>query len=256
MVDRAGGPHASGMANHKTVSRRAALGAVAGSVVALGCGGNQESSAKTPNGSGGGASTGGGGGSGGTAGSGSGGTAGSGGALAECKAQGPTPGCKVTDDNILGPFYKADAPFRSDITEGSAGTALRVRGTVYGCDCQTPLAGAVVDVWQANDAGAYDNAGFVLRGRVKTDAQGRYEVTTILPGLYLNGSTYRPRHVHYKVSHAEGVSLTTQLYFEGDPWIASDAFVKPSLIRPLVESVGAGGKKQYDVTFDVVLTGS
>ncbi len=248
MVDRAGGPHASGMANHKTVSRRAALGAVAGSVVALGCGGNQESSAKTPNGSGGGASTGGGGGSG--------GAAGSGGGLAECKAQGPTPGCKVTDDNILGPFYKADAPFRSDITEGSAGTALRVRGTVYGCDCQTPLAGAVVDVWQANDAGAYDNAGFVLRGRVKTDAQGRYEVTTILPGLYLNGSTYRPRHVHYKVSHAEGVSLTTQLYFEGDPWIASDAFVKPSLIRPLVESVGTGGKKQYDVTFDVVLTGS
>ena len=170
-----------------------------------------------------------------------------------CKLTGPTPGCKVTDDNILGPFYKADAPFRTDITEGSVGTVLRVKGKIYGCDCETPLADAVVDIWQADDSGAYDNTGFVLRGRVKTDAEGRYEVRTIMPGLYLNGSTYRPRHVHYKVSHPDGAALTTQLYFEGDPWIPTDAFVKASLVRPLSESVGAGGAKEYDVSFDVVL---
>lgn len=256
MVVGARRSHASGMSTQKTVSRRAALGAVASSVVALGCGGSQESSSTTPVGSGGGPAGGtSGGGSGGTSSTGGSAGTGTGGGLAQCKAFGPTPGCAVTDDNILGPFYKADAPFRSDITEGSTGTALRIQGTVYGCDCQTPLAGAVVDIWQADDSGAYDNTGFVLRGRVKTDDQGRYELTTILPGLYLNGSTYRPRHVHYKVSHADGVALTTQLYFEGDPWIASDAFVKASLVRPLVASIGATGKKEYDVTFDVVLTG-
>ncbi|MBE7485012.1 MAG: dioxygenase [Polyangiaceae bacterium] len=248
------------MQSERTVSRRGALGALAGSVVAIGCGGSSQSEAK--NGSGGAAGGGSGGASSGGASSGgtssggaaSGGAAsgGTGGNVASCKLT-PTPGCKITDDNILGPYYKADAPFRADITDGKPGTLLRVSGTVYGCDCVTPLADAEVDIWQADDAGAYDNTGYVLRGRMKTDAQGRYELTTILPGLYLNGSTYRPRHIHYKVSHPEGTSLTTQLYFQGDPWIASDAFVKDSLIMPLVESIGPSGAKEYSVTFDVVL---
>lgn len=250
--------HAPDMQSERTVSRRGALGALAGSVVAIGCGGSSQTEPK--NGSGGAAGGGSGGAASGGAASGgaasggaaSGGSAGAGGSAGSCKLA-PTPGCKITDDNILGPYYKAGAPFRADITDGKPGTLLRVSGTVYGCDCVTPLADAEVDVWQADDAGAYDNTGYVLRGRMKTDAEGRYELTTILPGLYLNGSTYRPRHIHYKVSHPEGTSLTTQLYFQGDPWIASDAFVKDSLIMPLVESIGPSGAKEYSVTFDVVL---
>lgn len=223
-------------------SRRHTLGALAAGAASLvGCGGANETSGGAGSA---GAGAGGGAGQGGSAGAGS---------LLGCRQTGPTPGCLVTEDNILGPYYKAGAPFRKDITDGAAGQALLVGGTVYGCDCVTPLAGAEVDVWQADDAGAYDNLGYVLRGKTTTDEQGRYEFLSILPGFYLNGATYRPRHVHYKVSHPDGAALTTQLYFEGDPYIPTDPFVRASLVKPLVEEPAPGGSKLLRVTFDVVL---
>jgi catechol 1,2-dioxygenase len=159
----------------------------------------------------------------------------------------------VTEDNILGPFYTPGAPFKKDITDGAPGDRLLISGTVYGCDCVTPLAGAEVDIWQADTQGAYDGVGFVLRGKALTDAQGHYEFESILPGFYLNGATYRPRHVHYKVSHQQGVALTTQLYFEGDPYIPTDPFVRASLVKPLVAEPAPGGGTLYKVVFDVVL---
>lgn len=246
------------MANEKPrdpLTRRSALGMLAGAAsILVGCSGDDGADPGVGSGGGGAGGAGGvgtgGGGAGGAAGSASGGSAGAGGA--QCSRT-PTPGCAVTEDNILGPFYKADAPFRDDITDGVPGQKLIVSGTVYGCDCVTPLEGAIVDIWQADDGGAYDNTGFVLRGRLTTDAAGHYELTTILPGFYLNGANYRPRHIHYKVSHPTAVALTTQLYFEGDPNFATDAFVKPSLIVPLVEEPAPGGGKQWRCTFDVVL---
>ncbi|MBX3128118.1 MAG: hypothetical protein KF718_15445 [Polyangiaceae bacterium] len=232
------------------VTRRSALGALLGGATLVACGGAQEGQTPATGGLGaGGAGAGGGGGSlgGGAGQSGGGGT---GGALS-C-GPGRTPGCLVTDDNILGPFYKADAPFRTDLTDGKVGDRLLLEGVVYGCDCVTPLAGAIVDVWQADAAGAYDNVGFVLRGRAQTDASGRYEFASILPGFYLNGAQYRPRHVHYRVSHPSSASLTTQLYFEGDPYIPIDPFVRQSLVKPLVAESDQAGQL-VRCTFDIVL---
>jgi protocatechuate 3,4-dioxygenase beta subunit len=164
-----------------------------------------------------------------------------------CRA--PGNGCAETADNILGPFYKPDAPFRSDLTIGaSVGKLLEVSGRVVGCDCETPLIGAVVDIWQADESGAYDNTGYVLRGRVRSDADGMYRYTSVLPGAYLNGSQYRPKHIHYMVSHPSAAGLVTQLYFEGDPYIAQDPYVKDALVMPLFEDSGISR-----VTFDLVL---
>lgn len=161
----------------------------------------------------------------------------------------PDGACAQTADNILGPFYKADAPFRSDLTPGtSVSQPLEVSGRVVACDCKTPLAGAIVDVWQADESGGYDNAGYVLRGRMQTDADGRYAYSSVLPGAYLNGAQYRPSHIHYKVSHVSAAGLITQLYFEGDPYIPQDPFVKDALVMPLSEDSGI-----YRVTFDIVL---
>jgi catechol 1,2-dioxygenase len=249
-------------------SRRGALGAMAASAASLvGCGGSGDASGSGGIGGVGGAA--GSGGAGGTSGSsghagqagqaqaGTAGHAGAAGAAGssglECKLTGPTPGCLVTEDNILGPFYKAGAPFRREIHDGVAGDRLILSGTVYGCDCVTPLAGAEVDVWQADSHGAYDNTGYTLRGRAITDALGRYEFEGVLPGFYLNGATYRPRHVHYKVGHADGVPLTTQLYFQGDPYIPTDPFVRASLVQPISEEPAPGGGKLYRVGFDIVL---
>ena len=93
-----------------------------------------------------------------------------------------------------------------------------------------------------------DSPAFAHRGRVRAGADGTYAFSTILPGRYLNGPQFRPRHVHVRVDAPGHVLLTTQLYFEGDPFLDADAFVKPSLVRPL-----EGDASGWRCTFDIVL---
>jgi protocatechuate 3,4-dioxygenase beta subunit len=158
--------------------------------------------------------------------------------------------CVETEANIEGPFYKEGAPSRMVlVTEDMPGTRLTVSGRVLAADGCTPLAGATLDVWQADDAGAYDNAGFQLRGVLQTAADGSYEVFTIVPGRYLNGDRYRPAHIHVKASAAGHDLLTTQLYFAGDPFNEGDPFIKDSLIMTPTES----GDGSLSATFDFVL---
>ena len=71
-------------------------------------------------------------------------------------------------------------------------------------------------------------------------AQGSVGITRpipiLLPGRYLNGTTYRPRHIHVKVWVEGSERLTTQLYFEGDEYLECDAFASTSLVMPLTGS--------------------
>ena len=116
-----------------------------------------------------------------------------------------------------GPYYKAGAPERSSlVTATMAGTRIVVAGYVLTRSCQ-PVAGAKVDVWQADATGTYDNTGYTLRGYVLTDGQGRYRFETIVPGEYPG----RTEHIHVKVDVAGSV-LTTQLYFPGQASNAQD----------------------------------
>ena len=159
--------------------------------------------------------------------------------------------CAVTEDNIEGPFYRENAPFRDDLNAtGATGVALQISGRVLGPDC-TPLEGAVVDIWHADPDGGYDNstADFGFRGRMEVDGKGGYSYATLLMGRYLNGDTYRPRHIHYRVSAPGHATLVTQLYFNGDEFIEGDAFVEKELIINLTGDDSSG----YAGTFDVVL---
>jgi protocatechuate 3,4-dioxygenase beta subunit len=141
----------------------------------------------------------------------------------------------LTEENDLGPFYRPGAPFRGKITPpAEPGQILVIRGRVWGHDTKRPLAGAVLDVWQANDQGRYDFQGklseapkelFKYRSRVTTDETGFYEYETIHPGYY----TGRTRHIHYLVQHAGYKKLVTQLYFKGDPRNATDGLFRESL---------------------------
>jgi len=166
--------------------------------------------------------------------------------------QAPTPSCEEsTDPNTLGPYYKAGAPQRTSLVHaGMPGTRLAIVGRVLGAGrACAPLAGAEIDVWQADDAGGYDSVGFTLRGKFKADALGAFRIETIVPGHYLNGSSYRPRHVHVIVRAPGRAELTTQLYFEGDPYNTSDPYFEPSLVMS-PKADGAGGQL---ATFDFVL---
>src|SRR5215813_4811291 len=129
----------------------------------------------------------------------------------------PTPACGepggVTPPQTEGPYWKPSSPQRASLLEpGMAGTRLVVEGLVLATDCR-PIAGAVIDVWQADDEGRYDNAGYRLRGHQVATAAGRYRVETIVPGVYPG----RTRHIHVKVQAPGRPPITTQLYFPGEP---------------------------------------
>jgi len=148
--------------------------------------------------------------------------------------------CEHTRPDIEGPFFKPNSPARPTLLEGGeAGTRITIGGRIVDGACR-PLAGAIVDFWQADDDGAYDDsASFLLRGHQMVGADGRYEVTTIIPGRYLNGSQYRPAHIHCKVYVGGTEVLTTQLYFEGDPFNEVDPwFSELTMLRPRDDGSG------------------
>jgi protocatechuate 3,4-dioxygenase beta subunit len=158
----------------------------------------------------------------------------------------PTPSChdgeEPTLPEIEGPFYKPRSPLRSDLREsGIRGRPVELSGLVVTTACR-PVAGALVDVWHADDKGDYDNKGFRLRGHIFTDADGRYAFRTILPGLYPG----RTRHYHAKVQAPRGRLLTTQFYFPGEPRNASDDFFHPELVMQ-VATADDGLLARFDV---------
>lgn len=132
--------------------------------------------------------------------------------------------CETTND-ILGPFYRPNAPARYDLTEeGLRGVVIELKGTVYGADCVSPLENALVEIWHCNADGEYDNQSddFRQRATCMTDQNGAYAFKTVLPGKYLNGALYRPAHIHFRISEVHSKELISQIYFEGDPHISDD----------------------------------
>ena len=139
-----------------------------------------------------------------------------------------TPTCSgvATVSQTEGPFYKPNSPQRTSLREaGISGTPLTVTGFVLSTTCQ-PIAHALLDFWQADSNGNYDNTGFRLRGHLYTDNQGRYSLETIVPGEYPG----RTRHIHVKVQAPNGPVLTTQLYFPGEARNDSDGIFSPELL--------------------------
>lgn len=137
---------------------------------------------------------------------------------------GSTAACPRTSRDVLGPYYRPGAPSRMTIAAATEpGERLRLEGVIVGEDC-APLSGAVLDVWQADKDGAYyePNAGepYRLRGKLASAEDGSWQLETIRPGNYkLDASSWRPAHIHFTVSHPSFRSLTTQIYFEGDPFL-------------------------------------
>jgi len=165
----------------------------------------------------------------------------------------------ATETTVLGPFYVEDAPVMelgADIAGPMKGTPMFVEGTVRSVDGQ-PLAGAVVDTWHSDDEGYYDVqhleeiGGLSLRGRFRTDAEGRFWFWSIVPSFYpipYDGPVgrlldahgrhpYRPAHVHFMIEAAGHPRLVTHVFIDGDRYLDSDVVfgVKDSLIRKLEE---------------------
>ena len=142
-----------------------------------------------------------------------------------------------------GPYYKANPPQRSVLySSGMAGTRLVLSGLVLTRSC-VPIASARVDFWQADGNGAYDNAGYSFRGYQMTDAQGRYELDTVVPGQYPG----RTEHIHVKVTPPGGATITSQLYFPSSTRNESDGIFSPAMLVTLTPGTPLRGRFDFIV---------
>lgn len=183
-----------------------------------------------------------------------------------------------TAGSIEGPYYVPDAPELPAECElprrpDEVGTLLLFQGQVRAVD-GTPLGGAKIELWHADDDGYYsqfaeglDIPEWNLRGTIVTDEEGRFRITTIQPAPYAiptDGATgqmtvaagwspFRPAHLHLKVSHPGYQLITSQLYFVGGEFTDNDIAqaTKPELmLDPAPRTDGGPGN---EVTYDFVL---
>ena len=133
-----------------------------------------------------------------------------------------------------GPYFKPNSPERTSLIEPSiTGDKLVLTGYVLDTDCR-PIAHALLDFWQADGKGQYDNTGYTLRGHQFTDNTGRYHLETIVPGLYPG----RTEHIHVKVQSSNGPMLTTQLFFPGVASNQTDSIFDPKLLVTMQDVPG------------------
>jgi hydroxyquinol 1,2-dioxygenase len=149
----------------------------------------------------------------------------------------------ATPATVLGPFHIEGSPelgFGEDMSEGVPGTPLYISGTVRDLDGKA-VAGAVLDVWQADTEGAYESQlpdvdEARLRAKYTTREDGTYCVRTIAPKGYsipMDGpvgdlvartpiSHFRPAHVHFLLNVPGFEPLITHLFQEGADYLDSD----------------------------------
>jgi protocatechuate 3,4-dioxygenase beta subunit len=156
-----------------------------------------------------------------------------------------TPACDdgdETPEQTEGPYFTPSSPRRRSLLgAGISGTTLVIAGRVLRTDCR-PVGRALIDVWQCDAKGVYDNDGYRLRGHQLTDARGRWRLTTVVPGLYPG----RTRHIHVKVQRPGGAVLTTQLYFPGERANRTDGIFGPELLLHRVRKAPGRWTAQFD----------
>lgn len=146
-----------------------------------------------------------------------------------------------------GPYFTPNSPLRRSIVPaGAAGIRLTLTGRVL-TTAGKPVARALIDVWQANAGGAYDNTGYRFRGHQFTDAKGRYALATVVPGLYPG----RTKHIHVKLQARGRGILTTQLYFPGVPRNRGDSIFQSALLVRNWRKVGSRRAARFDFVLDL-----
>jgi hydroxyquinol 1,2-dioxygenase len=150
---------------------------------------------------------------------------------------------EATPATVLGPFHIDGSPefdYAADMSDGLPGTPLYLHGTVRNLAGE-PVAGGVLDVWQADTDGAYevqipDIDEARLRAKYTTREDGSYCLRTIAPLGYtipmdgpvgdLIGRTeishFRPAHIHFLINVPGYEPLITHLFQEGAQYLDSD----------------------------------
>ena len=195
--------------------------------------------------------------------------------LVTAQNNGKPAGC--TEATVFGPFFVDGAPrveHGADIANGARGAPCIVRGQVRALD-GTPVAGAVIDVWQADEEGFYDvqrsdQAGPQARAQLTSGSDGRFHFRSILAHCYpiphdgpvgdllavLGRHPWRPAHLHFMIEAPGFERLITHVFRRGDPYLESDAVfgVRSTLIADWQRHANEGeGEPHYTLEYDFVL---
>ena len=172
--------------------------------------------------------------------------------------QGEASAQKGTSVEVLGPFYKKNAPDNRVLREpGDPGVPLRVFGKVTNTRGES-VATASIDIWHADHNGHYDVAGYRYRTKLRLKETSEYSIETVMPGHYPD----RPaQHIHYLISAPGHKPLVTQAYFATDPYFEGDPdknYRKGSIVenRELVRPVmlyEKPGVAHTAISFDICL---
>lgn len=182
----------------------------------------------------------------------------------------------ATPATLPGPFYREDVPELppgANLSRDGLGEALEVSLRVADLD-GGPVANALIEVWQANAFGRYENQDpdrqpeFNLRGRLRSDAAGRLTFRSVKPrgyalpedgpvGRLMSGlglRLERPAHIHFKVSAPGFRTLVTHVFDRDDPAIQRDALfgVRPELLAEF-RRLPPGGTARHALDLTLVL---
>ncbi len=161
----------------------------------------------------------------------------------------------ATSRDMLGPFFRKNAPIRNDLTYAGNDSEieLKVIGQVFGKDCKTPLPNLEIDIWHCDHKKKYDmdSDKFSCRGKLFTDENGAYWYKTFVPPPYQG----RPKHIHYLIHDSQKhQELVTQLYFKGDKKIKRNNWVKYPWDERRILEIYKNSDGIAEVNLDLFLT--
>jgi len=190
----------------------------------------------------------------------------------------------ATEATVFGPFFVEDSPaieLGGDMAFGAVGEPCWVEGSIRDAE-GNPLAGARIEVWEADEDGLYDvqydDGRRAARAHLIADEEGNYRFWGLTPTPYpipndgpvgqmldaVGRSPLRAAHLHFMVSHPGTRTLVTHIFPQGDPIGRKDTVfgVKDSLIKnfeqqpagtPTPDGRDLGEQTWSRVRFDIVL---
>ena len=171
--------------------------------------------------------------------------------------EGDTP----TTTDILGPFYRPDSPLRTNLRlPNSNGTQIVLKGYIFKENGKTPINNALVEIWHCDENQVYDNTSdeYKYRGGQRTKADGKYEFKSILPVPYKadqkDESSWRPAHIHMRVSVPNQQDLITQIYFKDGKYVETDKYSSDQKAINRILTISKNNSKESEIIFNVIMS--
>jgi len=166
-----------------------------------------------------------------------------------------------TTTDILGPFYRPGSPLRTNLRlANSNGTPIVLKGYIFKEDGKTPINNALVEIWHCDESEVYDNASdeYKYRGGQKTKTDGKYEFKSILPVPYKadpkDESSWRPAHIHMRVSVPNQQDLITQLYFKDGKYVDTDKWASSPQAVNRILNISKNKLGESEIVFNVIMS--